>query len=64
MRYRVGSPSFRKYDTCYYDIHSADITELKDVKSVIGLRIFLKVTKMKNMNVYLYGGRDRFNAIE
>jgi hypothetical protein len=63
MLYRIGSPSYRKSDTCYYDIHSMPDTELKDVNSVLGLRIFMKVIKKKNVNVYLYGGRDRFNAV-
>jgi len=63
MLYRIGSPSYRKSDTCYYDIHSVPDTELKGIKSVLGLRIFMKVIKKKNVNVYLYGGRDRFNAI-
>jgi hypothetical protein len=63
MRYRIGSPSYRRSDSCYYSIHSVDDTELKGVKSIVGLRIFMKVTKKKNVNVYLYGGRDRRNAV-
>jgi hypothetical protein len=63
MRYRIGSPSYRKSDSCYYSIQSVDDTELKGIKSVIGLRIFMKVTKKKNVNAYLYGGRDRSNAV-
>jgi hypothetical protein len=63
MRYQIGSPSYRRSDSCYYSIHSVDDTELKGIKSIVGLRIFLKVTKKKNVNVYLYGGRDRLNAV-
>jgi len=64
MLYRIGSPSYRKSDTCYYEIHSVDASKLQGIKSVLGLRIFMKVTKKKNVNVYLYGGRNRFNAVQ
>ena len=62
MIYREGSPSVRKYDTCYYDILPGD--DLTGIKSKLGLRIFLKIKNNKNLNVYLYGGRDRYNAVE
>ena len=60
MMYREGSPTYRKYDTCYYDILASD--EVKSIKSTLGLRIYLKVIKSRNINVYIYGGRNRFHA--
>lgn len=51
----------RKYDTCYYDILAGDVT---GIPSKLGLRIYLQVKKNIGLNLYLYGGRDRFNAVD
>jgi len=60
MLYTEGAPSVRKYDTCYYDVLPGDLT---DIKSKLGLRIYIKIKTNKNVNIYLYGGPDRFNAV-
>lgn len=51
----------RKYDTCYYEILPVD--DLSSIRSNLGLRIYIKITFNNNLNIYLYGGRDRFNAV-
>jgi len=62
MFYVEGKPSVRKYDTCYYDILPAK--DLSGIENKLGLRIYLKIITNDKLNVYLYGGRDRFNAVE
>ena len=61
MLYREGAPTYRRYDTCYYDILAGD--DINHLKSTLGLRIYLKIINKRNLNVYVYGGRDRFNAV-
>ena len=60
MVYTEGAPSVRKYDTCYYDILPGDLT---GIKSKLGLRLYLKIITNKDVNLYVYGGPDRFNAV-
>ena len=62
LKYNEGAPSIRRYDSCYYQIKAVPEQELSKIKKVISLKIYLQVTKAQNMNVYLYGGKDRFNA--
>ena len=55
------------YDACYYEIGTFPLEHLeqhfeKDTEELYGLRLHLKITKMKNMNVYLYGGHTRETA--
>ena len=59
--------STRKYDSCYYefftDISDEQMKSLKDEKTT-KIEIQLSVTKAKQMNVYLYAGKSRFEATE
>ena len=50
LKYKEGLPNVRSYDACYYEIN----TEPADDKEY--MNIYLKVSKLKNMNVYAYGG--------
>jgi len=54
------------HDACYYEIGSFSLEHLRpfinDTAEVYGLRIHIEVTKMKNANVYVYGGQSRYNA--
>ena len=65
MKYSTD-PSKGLHDACYYEIGSFSLEHLKpflnESADLYGLRIHVQVTKMKNMNVYLYGGQSRFNA--
>ena len=56
-------------DACYYEIGTFPLKLLKpflknknDTYEKYGLRIQMKITKMTNVNVYVYGGSDRSNA--
>lgn len=57
----------RSYDACYYEIGTVDQKELDKIKNKDGgkatdLRLKVKILKSTEMNVYLYGGKDRFTA--
>lgn len=57
----------RKYDSCYYEfLASEDTTDPSAYPSITdrsdGLRIFVRITKAKFMNVYLWGGTNRESA--
>lgn len=64
--YKKGSPSVRSYDSCFYEIGLGSITEQERNQLLTGdnnaIAIDVTVTKAKDMNVYLYGGADRFSA--
>lgn len=70
MRYRKGNETYREADACYYEISLSDeltseqlknLTEEKNGGDVI---IKINVTKMDEMNVYIYGGRSKASAFE
>ena len=54
------------HDACYYEIGSFSLEHLtpfiNKTAEKYGLRIHITVTKMKNANVYVYGGQSRTNA--
>ena len=56
----------RSYDSCFYEIGLASITDQERNQLLTGdnnaIAIDVTVTKAKDMNVYLYGGSDRFSA--
>jgi hypothetical protein len=64
--YLKGHPSVRQYDSCFYEISIAVISEDEKNQLLSGdnnaISINIQVTKAKDMNVYLYGGQDRFSA--
>jgi len=68
IKYLKGRKAVREYDSCYYEIGSADLSQEQmdelNAKGADGVRIKVKVTKASQMNVYLYGGPSRFNATE
>jgi len=66
IKYFRGRKATREYDSCYYEIGAAELSEVEmdelKSKSTDGVRINVKVTKATEMNVYLYGGQGRTNA--
>jgi hypothetical protein len=64
MRYREGRPEVREYDACYYEIGSVDPNELQNSGLAENSRIYVEFTQATNMNVYIYGGKNRFSATE
>ena len=66
LQYTNGNPSERRYDSCYYEI-GPDAKSLKDLKSYgitdDKIMLHLEIKKATEMNIYVYGGSDRFNAI-
>ena len=65
MKYREGKPSYREYDSCYYELESQDLNEL-DLTTTKNTqpRIYFQLTKKTEMNVFIYGGQSRFDATE
>jgi hypothetical protein len=65
MLMREGAPTYRRYDSCYYEIKAASEAELDTItdKGKNGLRIYVEITKMSEMNAYLYGGGKRSDSI-
>jgi len=63
MKYREGRPEVREYDACYYEIVSVDPQTLELPSSANGPRIFIQFTKKIEMNVYIYEGKSRFDAL-
>ena len=70
MRYRKGNATYREADACYYEISLSDEVSDEELKELSekrnGGEIILKVniTKMTEMNVYIYGGKNRSLALE
>ena len=64
MRYREGRPEVREYDACYYEIGSVDPNQLQNSGLAENSRIYVEFTQASNMNVYIYGGKNRFSATE
>lgn len=70
MKYKEGNEQEREADACYYEIGlsdeltSADIAELLKDKPNGEIVIKLNITKMVEMNVYIYGGKSRLTAFE
>lgn len=70
MKYRGGDKDTREYDFCHYEVsRSAEVTdkklkEMKDKSNGGSPKLFFKVTKMTEINVYIYGGSSRDNATE
>jgi len=67
LQYIEGRPDVRSYDSCFYEIgskventplaeNSTESSEQEDLKIIINL------TKLKNMNVFVYEGKDRYSA--
>ena len=63
LLYRNGKPAVRRYDACYYEISTivndylADSDEDKEK-----MKIIINISKLKNMNAYVYEGMDRYSA--
>ena len=62
LQYKDGPPSVRKADSCFYEIAPAPLDDA--LKAKTNLRLYLQVTKLSQMNVYLYGGKTRSAATE
>ena len=67
LQYVVGRPEVRAYDSCYYEIGSkienvSTAEDKTEESSKANLKIVLNLTKLKNMNVFVYGGKDRYTA--
>ena len=57
LKYHFGPPGVRAYDACFYEIRAEpNITEKANLK------IILKITKLKNMNIFAYEGSSRSNS--
>lgn len=55
-------PSNISYDSCYYEI-TANVSSLNISNDKDGVRVYVTVTKVANMNVYAYGGTDAGNRM-
>ena len=64
MRYREGRPEVREYDACYYEIGTVDPNQLQSQNLAEKSRIYVEFTQANDMNVYIYGGKNRFEATE
>jgi len=64
MRYVEGRPEVRKYDACYYQIN-VDVASMTVPETEEGYvpRIFVQFYKKSNMNVFIYSGPNRFEAL-
>jgi hypothetical protein len=62
---REGAPTYRRYDSCFYEIKAVSQEELDKItdKGKNGLRIYVEITKMKEMNAYLYGGGTKADSV-
>jgi len=62
MRYKKPSVSdpTREYDACYYEI-SIDDSALADYNPK---KLHIQISGKSAMNVFIYGGKDRFEATE
>ena len=64
--WKKGAPSVRSYDSCFYEIGMDQLTQQEREQLLVGdnnaIAIDVTVTKAKDMNVYIYGGADRFSA--
>ena len=62
LQYKKGSPSERRYDSCYYEI-GADTKSLAKLNSYnisdSDIFLHLEITNAVEMNVYIYSGTDR-----
>ena len=63
LRYKEGRPNIRAYDSCYYEINSLEGSDkiLSDDQKQ-NLMLILRVNQKRNMNVYIYQGKDRDSA--
>lgn len=65
LQYVEGGPGVRSYDSCFYEIGSkienVSAAENKTEENS-NLKIVLNLSKLKNMNVFVYGGKDRYSA--
>lgn len=49
----------KQNDACYWEI-SANFDDVNNISDPLeGIRIFIKIQALKNMNVYIYGGGGR-----
>ena len=65
LAYRDGRPDVRKYDACYYEIGaSADDSDFASEKDKKDLSIIINISKLKNLNAFVYGGKDRYSATD
>lgn len=64
LGFKNGKPKDRHYDACYYEVSSVNKTYLESKFDNLkdGLRVYVRINKAKNMNVYIYGGDNRDNA--
>ena len=64
--FKKGAPHVRSYDSCYYEVGMDNLTQAEITQLLSGdnnaIAIDVTVTKAKDMNVYIYGGADRFSA--
>lgn len=65
MRYKEGSQDERSYDACHYEVNKwAEMSDkalqkIKSKSNVNTVKLYVKFNKKKNMNVYIYEGKDR-----
>lgn len=58
----------RKYGACYYEISKAwevtdeEVEGLQDANTDSKVSILFQLTHNTHMNVYIYGGKSRFDA--
>lgn len=67
LKYREGRPDYRQYDACFYLIKPESAsTEGDGVQAgEVGTpSVTITVKKADQMNIYLYGGADRFGAFK
>ena len=61
----MGRPNIRRYDSCFYEISAhPESFERATKEEKDKLEIVIKLTKLKNINAYVYQGEDRYTAIE
>lgn len=64
LQFAEGRPDVRSYDSCYYEIASKIDNQSPDDENSQkqNLKLIINLTKLKNMNVFVYEGKDRQSA--
>lgn len=63
LKYVNGLPAVRRYDACYYEISTTpDDFKFETDENKEKMKIIINLTKLKNMNAYVYEGMNRYTA--
>lgn len=63
LKFTESKNSTRRFESCFYEIGLAEQAFNRTSKNNLNLKLILTISKLKNMNVFVYQGQNRNTAV-